>query len=97
MAAPDIPTVSDAGLPDFVSPTWNTISAPAGTPDDLVERINEVVNGVVRSPSIRERLVELASLVPPAMTPQEVDASYARQREIWIPVVRGTGATRNAG
>jgi tripartite-type tricarboxylate transporter receptor subunit TctC len=95
-ALPDLPTMGEAGLDGFVSQTWNTIAAPAGTPDDVVAALNAAVNGVVQAPAMRARLEELASIVPPAKTPAEVDAYYAEQRETWIPVVRGTGVRQEA-
>lgn len=91
-ALSDVPTLEEAGLPGFVSQTWNTISAPAGTPDDIVTALNGMINEIVQSDAMRARLEELASIVPAAKTPAEVDAYYAAQRETWIPVVRGTGA-----
>jgi len=90
-ALPDVATMSEAGLPDFVSQTWNTISAPAGTPDEIVNRLNAAINEIVQAPAMRARLQDLASIVPGAKTPAEVDAYYAQQRETWIPVVRATG------
>ena len=95
-ALPDLPTMGEAGLDGFVSQTWNTIAAPAGTPDDVVAQLNEAVNGVVQAPEMRARLEELASIVPAAKTPAEVDAYYAAQRETWIPIVRGTGVRQGA-
>jgi tripartite-type tricarboxylate transporter receptor subunit TctC len=95
-ALPDLPTMGEAGLEGFVSQTWNTIAAPAGTPDDIVAELNEAVNGVVQAPAMRARLEELASLVPAAKSPSEVDAYYAAQRETWIPVVRSTGVRQEA-
>ncbi|MCU0902594.1 MAG: tripartite tricarboxylate transporter substrate binding protein [Tabrizicola sp.] len=92
VALSDVPTMEEAGLPGFVSQTWNTISAPAGTPDDIVTALNGMINDIVQSDAMRARLEELASIVPAAKTPAEVDAYYAAQRETWIPVVRGTGA-----
>lgn len=91
-ALADVPTIEEAGLPGFVSQTWNTIAAPAGTPDEIVNKLGTMINEIVQAPAMRARLEELASLVPPAKTPAEVDAYYAAQRETWIPVVRGTGA-----
>jgi tripartite-type tricarboxylate transporter receptor subunit TctC len=91
-ALPDVPTMAEAGLPDFVSQTWNTIAAPAGTPDAIVTRLNGLINEIVQSDAMRQRLQDLASIVPAAKTPAEVDAYYAAQRDTWIPVVRGTGA-----
>lgn len=91
-ALSDVPTMGEAGLPGFVSQTWNTIAAPAGTPDDIVTALNGMINEIVQSDAMRARLEELASIVPAAKTPAEVDAYYAAQRDTWIPVVRGTGA-----
>lgn len=91
-ALSEVPTMDEAGLPGFVSQTWNTISAPAGTPDEIVTALNGMINEIVQSDAMRARLEELASIVPAAKTPAEVDAYYAAQRETWIPVVRGTGA-----
>ena len=90
-ALSDVPTMGEAGLPDFVSQTWNTISAPAGTSDEIVMALNGMINEIVQADAMRARLEELSSIVPAAKTPAEVDAYYAAQREIWIPVVRGTG------
>lgn len=91
-ALADVPTMDEAGLPGFVSQTWNTIAAPAGTPDQIVMALNAMINEIVQSEAMRSRLEGLASIVPPAKTPAEVDAYYAEKRETWIPVVRGTGA-----
>ncbi len=91
-AAPELPTLIEGGLPDFVAGTWNSIALPAGTPDAVIARINAVVNEVVQAAPMRARLEELGSFVPAPMSPTEVDAYYARERELWIPVVRATGA-----
>lgn len=90
-ALADVPTMDEAGLPGFVSQTWNTISAPAGTPEQIVTTLNTMINELVQSDGMRARLEGLASIVPAAKTPAEVDEYYVQQREIWIPVVRDTG------
>jgi tripartite-type tricarboxylate transporter receptor subunit TctC len=91
-AAPDLPTLIEGGLPDFVAGTWNSIALPAGTPEAIQARVNALVNEVVQAAPMRARLGELGSFVPAAMTPAEVEAYYARERALWIPVVRETGA-----
>jgi tripartite-type tricarboxylate transporter receptor subunit TctC len=91
-AAPDLPTMIEAGLPDFVAGTWNSIALPGATPEPIVARVNALVNEVVQAPAMRTRLAELGSFVPDAMTPAQVDAYYAREREVWIPIVRQSGA-----
>jgi tripartite-type tricarboxylate transporter receptor subunit TctC len=64
-ALADVPTMEEAGLPGFVSQTWNTISAPAGTPDEIVMALNGMINEIVQADAMRARLEELASIVPP--------------------------------
>lgn len=91
-AAPDLPTMVEGGLRDFVAGTWNSIALPAATPDAVVARVNALVNEVVQAPAMRARLGELGGFVPAAMTPAEVDGWVARERALWIPVVRATGA-----
>jgi tripartite-type tricarboxylate transporter receptor subunit TctC len=91
-AAPDLPTLIEGGIGDFVAGTWNSIALPAATPAPILARVNALVNAVVQAAPMRARLAELGSFVPAAMTPAEVDAYYARERALWIPVVRASGA-----
>ncbi|HEY9280151.1 MAG TPA: tripartite tricarboxylate transporter substrate binding protein [Eoetvoesiella sp.] len=55
-AAPDVPTMKEAGIDGFVINTWYSIVAPAGTPKEVVERLNKEIGEVVRSPAFQERL-----------------------------------------
>jgi tripartite-type tricarboxylate transporter receptor subunit TctC len=87
-AAPDIPTVAEAGLPGFEAQTWNSIAAPAALPQVIADKLNAEVAAVLATPAVRERLMALASSFFPAWKPTEVDAYYAAERAKWIPVVR---------
>ncbi len=87
-AAPDIPTVAEAGLPGFEAQTWNSIAAPAALPQPIALKINAEVAAVLAIPAVRERLNALASSYFPNWSPAEVDAFYAAERAKWIPVVR---------
>jgi tripartite-type tricarboxylate transporter receptor subunit TctC len=91
-ALPEVPTTAEAGITDFVAGTWNSIAVPAATPEPVVARLNALVNEVAQAPAFRARMGELGSLLHPPMTPAQVTAFYARERELWIPVVRATGA-----
>ena len=91
---PDVPTVMEAGIKDFEGSTWNSIAAPAGTPQTVVDKINRDVAAALAQPGIRERLVALGSEISPASSPAEVDAFYAKEREIWIPIVRDASKPR---
>lgn len=90
--APDLPTMSEAGLKDFVAGTWNSIALPAGTPDAIVAEVNALINDIVQSPEMKARLTELGTIVPDPLSPEEVDAYYTRERETWIPIVREASA-----
>lgn len=86
--APGVPTISEAGVKDFAAGTWNSIALPAGTPDDVVVKVNELVNGIVQSPAMKNKLQELGTQVPASFTPAEVDGFYKAERELWVPIVR---------
>ncbi|MCD0503321.1 Bug family tripartite tricarboxylate transporter substrate binding protein [Bordetella petrii] len=82
---PDVPTVSESGVPDFVLNSWIGILAPAGTPDAIVAKLQREVNAVVHSPDIEERLAGLgitASGNTPEEFRQQIAADLDRYEEI---------------
>lgn len=94
-ALPDVPTVAEQGFPGFTGFTWNSIAVPSATPAPIVERINREVAAVLDTPAIRERLIGWGSELSAGMTPSQVDAFYAEERRIWIPLVRETQPPRS--
>jgi tripartite-type tricarboxylate transporter receptor subunit TctC len=54
-ALPDIPTMGEAGLKDFISDTWNAISAPPKTPAPIVAKLNAAINDVLKMPEVQEQ------------------------------------------
>lgn len=91
-AAPDIPTLEEAGLPGFTGGTWNSIAAPGGLPKTTAQRLNATLNTVLARPALRERLEAMGSApIGAAMTPAEVDALYAAERALWVPMLRASG------
>lgn len=58
-ALPDIPTMAEAGLKDFISDTWNAISAPPKTPAPIVAKLNAAVNTVMKMPEVQEQYRKL--------------------------------------
>jgi tripartite-type tricarboxylate transporter receptor subunit TctC len=60
---PEVPTVSESGLPGFLFNSWFAILAPAGTPKDIVARLNAEVLKAVSNPDVRHRLEELGFAV----------------------------------
>ena len=90
-AAPELPTVSEQGLPGYDVVSWFGIVAPAGTPADIVKRLNEDVRRVLASPEFQDRLKDEGgrSLV---MTPEEFSAFIRNETVRWAKVVRDVGA-----
>src|SRR6185295_15358514 len=56
---PDVPTMIEAGVPGFVSDTWNAISAPPGTPKAIVDKLNAAINDALKSPEVKEHFARL--------------------------------------
>lgn len=90
-AVPDIPTFKELGL-DVVSYQWFGISAPAGTPGPVVQRLNREILAVLKEPSVVERFDQLGGTAV-EMTPEQYTRFIAEEIAIWAPVVRDSGAT----
>src|SRR5437588_577188 len=56
---PTIPTMIETGVPDFVSDTWNAISAPPKTPAAIVNKLNQAVNAVIATPEVKKQFEDL--------------------------------------
>jgi tripartite-type tricarboxylate transporter receptor subunit TctC len=90
---PGVPTAAEAGLPGYKAYSWFGVFAPANTPAPIVAKMNEAVRGAVTDPAVRARLVELE--LPPieAGSPSDFNAFLKSELELWVPLVRASGAT----
>ena len=87
---PDVPTMAEAGVPDFRSITWFGMMAPEGTPAALVSRINADVVAILRKPDFAARLRAL-HLEPIGNTPAEARAFIAEETAVWSQVMKDAG------
>jgi tripartite-type tricarboxylate transporter receptor subunit TctC len=88
---PDVPTLTEAGFPGMEDYTWVGLFAPAGTPAEAVQKLNDAVLKAVQSPDVRERLDALAFEV--TAQPLRETAAYVRgELAKWARVVKETGA-----
>jgi tripartite-type tricarboxylate transporter receptor subunit TctC len=87
---PDLPTMIEAGVPDFTSVSFTAVVAPAGTPASIVNRLNTVINESLKSSEVAAALVKLSVEAKPA-TPEEFSAFVARERAKWATVVKTAG------
>ncbi len=89
-AAPDVPTVAET-VPGFEATTWFAVFAPAGTPRDVVMRINAEMQRVFKLPEVVDKLRTLG-LEPWISTPEELASYQASEITKWAKVVKESGA-----
>ncbi len=87
----DLPTLKESGLPDYDIVAWGGIVAPAGTPRDVVQRLNTEIGRVMTSPANAERWASL-SFEPLAAPPERLFEQARREQPIWADVIRRSGA-----
>jgi tripartite-type tricarboxylate transporter receptor subunit TctC len=87
---PDVPTVSESGLPGFFFNSWFAILAPAGTPKDIVARLNAEVLKAVADPEIRRKLEELGFSVR-GTSPEELGTLTRDQLAKYARVIKEMG------
>jgi Tripartite tricarboxylate transporter family receptor/Adenylate and Guanylate cyclase catalytic domain len=89
-AAPDIPTVDEAGLPEFYASLWYGLWAPKNTPNDIITKLNAAAVNALADLTIRKRLAELGQDVPPPaeQTPQALGARQRAEIEKWWPIIK---------
>jgi tripartite-type tricarboxylate transporter receptor subunit TctC len=88
---PDVPTVAESGLAGYETVAWFGLFAPAGTPKEIVQRMNREVNAIVALPDIRERLLGLG-MEPMPGTPEDFTVRQAADIAKWKKVVADSGA-----
>jgi tripartite-type tricarboxylate transporter receptor subunit TctC len=86
-ALPDVPTMAEAGYPNFEATAWFGLLAPAGTPQPIVERLNKELVAILKAPDIKERLAGMGATVV-ADTPEEFGRFMADEINKWGPVVK---------
>jgi tripartite-type tricarboxylate transporter receptor subunit TctC len=91
-ALPDLPTIAEAGVPGYESGVWFGLAVPAGTPKEIVAKLNaEAVKGA-KSPDFVKRMTELGYQIIPS-TPEQMAEMIRTEITRWGPVVKASGAT----
>ena len=86
-SAPDIPTIAEVALPGFEAATWFALVAPAGTPRDIVLRLNSEVTRLVGQAEVRQRFADLGMTVD-AATPDALDGYIKTEIAKWSKVIK---------
>ena len=88
---PDVPTLQEAGVPDFDVSSWYGLSAATGTPRPIIERMSAEVVAALNDPQIIKQIRDLGA-EPAPLGPADYDAFVAAEIRKWAPVVRASGA-----
>jgi tripartite-type tricarboxylate transporter receptor subunit TctC len=83
---PEVPTFTEAGLPEYKMMYWWGLAAPAGTPAEIVERLNREVNRACAKPRLREAFLQQAATAAPS-TPKQMSELLEREIALWKGVI----------
>jgi tripartite-type tricarboxylate transporter receptor subunit TctC len=90
-ALPEVPTMIESGVEDFVATSWTGILTPAGTPAEIVARLNAAINAGLNSPDMQARFRQLNADAKPG-TPQDFADFIATESPKWTAMAQLSGA-----
>jgi tripartite-type tricarboxylate transporter receptor subunit TctC len=98
-AAPDIPTVDEAGLPGFHVLLWSGVWVPKGTPKDIIAKLNSAVVDALADPAVSKRFGELGLEIPPRaqLTPEALGAHQKAEADKWWPIIKAANIKPEGG
>ncbi|WP_305072566.1 Bug family tripartite tricarboxylate transporter substrate binding protein [Propionivibrio sp.] len=89
-ALPDLPTVAEQGFAGFDATTWNGFMAPAGTPSDVVQRLNKEIGEILASPDVQKKLL-VAGAETAGGSPEQFATLLKAETASWAAVIERTG------
>ena len=90
-ALPDLPTLAEAGVKNYESGVWFGLSVPAGTPRDIIQRLNAAALQVTKAPDFIKRMTDLGYNIIPG-TPEDMERMLKAEIARWTPIVKASGA-----
>lgn len=96
-AAPDIPTVDEAGLPGFYVSVWHGLWAPKSTPASIIDKLDESIQRALADNTVRKRFAEIGQEIPPheQQTPDGLHALQKAEADKWWPIIKAAGIRAN--
>ncbi len=89
---PDIPTMKEAGLPEIENMAWMAVMAPASTPTEIVERMNQEINAALALPEVREKLAS-QFMEPVGGSAEDLRSFMRRELTVMTPIIKRSGAS----
>ena len=87
---PEVPTIAESGLPEFVVETWNGLVAPTDTPPEIISRLSRIVQDAAKDPLMRQRMAD-AGMAPIGDTPEQFRTFLQAQVNFWSKFMRDSG------
>lgn len=94
-AMPDLPTVEEAGVKGYSGSSWQGVAAPAGTPPEILNRVQAEIAKMLQQPELRERIVNVLGGIPVGNTPAEFGQYIAAEVAKWEQVARAAKVSLN--
>ncbi|HWL83248.1 MAG TPA: tripartite tricarboxylate transporter substrate binding protein [Roseomonas sp.] len=88
---PEIPTFNEAGVPGYEAYTWHMVLAPAGTPDAIVQRMNQEINKVMAKEEVQRKLADLTMTPRSDSTPDSTKKWLTDEIAKWEPIIKEAG------
>ena len=90
---PEVPTMKEAGVSDFVVAVWLGFAVPAGTPANVVVRFNAEINRISQDPKVRDKLLVQGFEMFPPISPEAARKVIEDDQAFWLPIIKQSGAT----
>ena len=90
-AFPELSTIAEAGVPDYVAATWTGVIAPAGVPRPIVDKLNTAINKVLKSEAFKEKFAKIGD-EPGGGSPEEFAETIRTDSAKWADVIKRAGA-----
>jgi len=90
---PELPTMIEAGVKDYIFDTWMGFAAPAGVPDAVAVRLNAELNRIAYLPPIREKMQAQGIEALPARPPAAARKVVKDDLDLWLPIIKASGAS----
>jgi tripartite-type tricarboxylate transporter receptor subunit TctC len=92
-AAPDVPTIDEAGVPGIYSSFWHGVWVPKGTPRDIVAKLNAAIVDALAAPALQQRFKDIGQEIWPRdrQTPEALAAMQKAEIERWWPIIKSAG------
>jgi len=87
-----VPTIAEAGLPDYNFETWFMVFAPAGTPKPVIDKLNASLNQALNTPALKERMVR-EGFDPIPTTPAQAKERLVKEMPMWAKLIKDKGIT----